>query len=184
MFGSCEALVRAIAPTAAARTIQRVKRLVPLVVLAFVLLGTAAAPAATSVSAKQLTTRFKKATGEKLVVNKLKTSPGAQVAYELRVQTFASKAKWGTFTVYLVTAADVEAGVTRLLADTHTGTLGRPTAAGIYWEQGATLTGTPFWMAKRRYGKNVVLTWIGNQPVKKTDASWKRLHKALVAATK
>ncbi len=74
--------------------------------------------------------------------------------------------------------------MTKLLSDTHTGMLGTPTAAKIYWEQGSTLQGTPFWQAKRQYGPNVVLNWIGSQPVKKTDATWKRLHTALTAATK
>ena len=87
--------------------------------------------------------------------------------------------------VYLVTSTtELEADVTRLLGDTRTGQPGTPTAAGIYWERGTTLHGDPYWMAKRRYGSNVVLTWIGSSPVKKTDASWMRLHKALLSATK
>ena len=56
--------------------------------------------------------------------------------------------------------------------------------ANIYWEQGATLHGDIYWQAKRRYGQNVVLKWIGASATKKTDASWKRLHTALTKATK
>ena len=82
------------------------------------------------------------------------------------------------------TGPDVEADVTDLLADTRTGELATPSAGNIYWEQGATLQGQVYWQAKRRYGQNVVLTWIGASAVKKTDASWKRLHTALTKATK
>ena len=104
-------------------------------------------------------------------------------AYDLGVATFAKRGKWGTFTVYLVTGADVEADVTDLLSDTRTGVLATPTAGGIYWEQGATLQGQVYWQAKRRYGQNVVVTWIGSSATKKLDASWKRLHAALTKAT-
>jgi hypothetical protein len=43
--------------------------------------------------------------------------------------------------------------------------------------------GDRYWMAKRRYGANVVLWWIGSQPVRRTDATWQRLHRALTRAT-
>ena len=105
-------------------------------------------------------------------------------AYDLGVATAANKARWGTFTVYLVTAANADAEVGDLLSDSHTGMLGTPSAGGIYWEQGVTLQGVSYWQAKRRYGQNVVVKWIGPTGAKKTDASWKRLHKALTAATK
>jgi hypothetical protein len=39
-------------------------------------------------------------------------------------------------------------------------------------------------MAKRRYGGDVVLTWIGSKPVKKTDSTWARLHTALTKVTR
>ena len=81
--------------------------------------------------------------------------------------TFAKRAKWGTFTVYLVTGPDVEADVTDLLSDTRTGELATPAAGGIYWEQGSTLQGQVYWQAKRRYGQNVVVTWIGSAATKK-----------------
>jgi hypothetical protein len=185
MFGSCEVLDRAIAHADAVRTIERVKRLVSFIAIVFALsVGVGLVPAAASTSAKQLTTTFKKSTGQKLVLNKSYSSPGSYLAYDVGTQTFATRARWGTFTVYLVTASDVEAQVTRLLADTRTGTLGTPTAAKIYWESGATLRGDMYWQAKRRYGTNIVLHWIGPNSTKKTDATWKRLHTALTAATK
>ena len=148
------------------------------------LVVTTAASAASTTTAGQLTTRFKAATGIRLLVNKDTSYAGHYKAYDLGAQSVATRARWGTFTVYLVTGADVDADVTRLLADTRTGVLGTPTAGGIYWEQGATLQGQVYWQAKRRYGQNVVVTWIGPSAAKKTDAAWKRLHGALVKATK
>lgn len=152
--------------------------------LALAALTTTPSLAASTTTATQLTTRFKASTGEKLVVNSQQSYAGHHKAYGLRVPTAFTRAKWGTFTVYLVTGPDVETEVTRLLADTRSGVLGTPSAGNIYWEQGATLQGQVYWQAKRRYGQNVVLTWIGSAATKKTDASWKRLHKALTAATK
>jgi hypothetical protein len=153
-----------------------------MIVLAAVMAtSSTAAPATTST---QLTTRFKAATGQKLVVNKQRSYAGHYRAYDGGVQTSALKARFGTFSVYLVTAAAVETEVTDLLADSHTGQLGTPSAGKIYWEQGVSLYGDTYWQAKRRYGQNVVLTWIGPSGAKKTDATWKRLHVALTAATK
>jgi hypothetical protein len=148
------------------------------------LVAAASPSAAPTTTAAQLTTRFKAATGQKLVPNRTASYAGHYKAYDLGVQSVATRARWGTFTVYLVTAADVDAEVTNLLSDTRTGTLGTPTASGIYWEQGATLQGQVYWQAKRRYGQNVVATWIGPSSQKKLDAAWKRLHTALTKATR
>jgi hypothetical protein len=155
-----------------------------LIVVLIALVLTAAPSAVTTTSAAQLTARFKTATGQKLVLNRTASYAGHYRAYDLGVQSVATRARWGTFTVYLLTAADVDADMTRLLSDSRTGALGAPTAGGIYWEQGATLQGQVYWQAKRRYGQNVVVTWIGMSATKKTDASWKRLHTALTKATK
>ena len=142
------------------------------------------ASAASVTTAAQLTNRFKQSTGQKLVVNKAGSYTGHYKAYDLGAQTIARKARFGTFTVYLVGGTDVEAQVTDLLADSHTGALGTPGPGNIYWESGTTVFGDAFWMAKRRYGQNVVLSWTTTNTVKKTDATFKRLHAALTAATK
>jgi Tfp pilus assembly protein PilV len=155
-----------------------------LAMLALAAVTATSSVAASTTTATQLTTRFRAATGMKLVVNKQKSYAGRYKAYDGGVQTSALKARYGTFTVYLVTAASVEAEVTGLLADSHTGQPGARSAGGIYWEQGVSLYGDKYWQAKRRYGQNVVVSWIGSTPVKKTDATWKRLHVALTAATK
>jgi hypothetical protein len=149
------------------------------ILLAFSTAVAAAQTPASGITALQLQTRFKQITGDKLVVNKKSTYPGHYKAYDLGVPTIARKAKYGTFTVYLVTGADVEAEVKDLLADGHTGMLGTPGPGNIYWEEGKTIYGDVYWLAKRRYGGNVVLWWIGSKPMKKTDATWKRLHTTL-----
>jgi hypothetical protein len=160
-----------------------VRRLLVIAVLACLVAATIAS-AAPGTTATQLTTRFKAATAEKLVANKQLSYAGHYKAYDLGLSTAFKRARWGTFTVYLITGADVETEVTSLLAHSRTGQLGTPTAGGIYWEQGATLHGQVYWQAKRRYGQNVVLKWIGSSATQKTDASWKRLHTALTKATK
>jgi hypothetical protein len=161
---------------------RRVVYLAAMLVLAAGLATTSVA--APSTTASQLTKRFKTATAEKLVRNGQFSSPGHYVAYDLGVQTPAKKAKWGTFTVFLVTGADVETEVTSLLKNTRTGELDPATAAGIYWESGSSVFGGLYWQAKKRYGQNVVVKWIGSSGTKKLDASWKRLHTALTKATK
>ena len=159
-----------------------------ILVAALALTGVAAAgvkhAASSTVTGRQLTTGFRKATGDRLVVNTKKGYKGHWAAYDFGFESIATKTRYGTFTVYLVTSADVEADVTDLLADGHTGRLGTPGPGNIYWEQGRTIYGDPFWLAKRRYGQNVVLWWIGSKPVKKTDATFHRLHVALTAVTK
>jgi hypothetical protein len=153
------------------------------VVLALVAATAFAQPSATSVTAAQLTSTFKRTTGDKLVVNRKMSYPGHYKAFDAGPISIARKAKYGQFTVYLV-MGDVEAEAENLLGDSRTGMLGTPGPGGIYWEEGTTLYGDHFWMAKKRYGSNVVLWWIGSNPVKKTDASFKRLHRTLTAATR
>lgn len=142
-----------------------------------------AQPSAPSLTATQLQQRFKKSTGDKLVINRKTSYPGHYVAFDAGPASIARKAKYGTFTVYLVTGADAATDINDLLADGHTGVLGTPSAGKIYWEYGKTLYGDPYWMAKRQYGANVVLWWIGSKPVKKTDVTFKRLHTTLTKAT-
>jgi hypothetical protein len=156
---------------------------VAVVVLALVAATAFAQPSATSVTAAQLTSTFKRMTGDKLVVNRKMSIPGHYKAFDAGPISIAKKGKYGQFTVFLVTG-DLETEVTGLLVDAHTGVLGPVGPGGIYWEAGTTVYGDRYWMAKRRYGSNVVLWWIGSNPVKKTDATFKRLHKTLTAATR
>jgi hypothetical protein len=155
-----------------------------IIVTFFVLLAVAQASTTGSVTAAQLTASFKRATGDKLLVNKKASYPGHFRAYDVGVQTIAKKGKYGTFTVYLVTGADVAYEVNDLLADGHTGQLGTPGPGKIYWEQGASAFGDKYWLAKKQYGDNVVLWWFTSSTVKKTDKTFKRLHTTLTTATK
>jgi len=132
-----------------------------------------------SVTTWQVSTRFRHATGDKLVANRKSSYPGHYTALDLGAPTIAKQGRYGTFTVYVVTGVDVEADVTDLLADGHTGVLGAPATGSIYWESGRTIYGDRYWLAKRRYGRNVVVWWFGSTPVKKTDATFRRLHAAL-----
>lgn len=155
--------------------------------IAFVLvlcatLATAQASSSATITASQLAVRFKQSTGDKLVRNKNTSYPGHYKAYDVGTPNIANKGKYGVFTVYLVAGGDVEADVTDLLADAHTGVLGKPGPGNIYWEEGKTLYGDKYWLAKRRYGENVVLWWIGSNPAKKTDKTFKRLHGTLTKA--
>jgi hypothetical protein len=143
-----------------------------------------ASPGATDTTAAQLTARFKQATGDKLVKNTKISYPGHYIAYDVGPASIARKAKYGTFTIHLVTGPDVEAEVDDLLADGHTGVLGTPGPSNIYWEAGSTIYGDKYWLAKKRYGANVVLWWISSKPVKRIDATFKRLHTALLRATR
>ncbi len=164
---------------------KRMRQLVYLAaMIALAAVLTTSSVAASSTTASQLTKRFKTATGEKLVRNTQASWAGHYVAYDLGVQTPAKKAKWGTFTVQLVTGADLEAEVLDLLKNTRTGTLDTPTSAGIYWEANTSIYGQQYWTAKKRYGQNVVLKWVGPSGLKKLDAAWKRLHAAMLKATK
>ncbi|HJU48128.1 MAG TPA: hypothetical protein VJ689_08350, partial [Gaiellaceae bacterium] len=158
------------------------------VVCGIVLLPLALLPAtvagATKVSTSEVAKRFRQQTGERLVVNRRSSFPGHYVALDLGASSIAKKARYGTFTIYVVTAADTDAQVTDLLADGHTGELGTPGPGSIYWEAGSTLRGEKYWLAKRRYGANVVLWWIGASAAQRTDAAFRRLHGPLTAVTR
>lgn len=164
------------------RTMRPLAAALALTLALSVAAAVASASSASGITAAQLTTRFRQSTGDKLVVNKKISFAGHYKAFDVGVATIARKGKYGTFTIYLVTGPDVEAEVTDLLADGHTGVLGAPGAGNIHWEPGTSIHGDRYWLAKRRYGDNVVLWWIGEKPVKKTDKTFKRLHTALTKA--
>lgn len=162
------------------RSMSRTARvLLATALLAAVVWSAEAAPAG-AVTAGQLAARFKGITGDKLLVSKKSSSAGHSVELDLGMPSISKQARYGQFTIYVVSGADFEAEVAELLKDAHTGKLGTPGLGNIHWESGSTLAGDRFWLAKRRYGANVVVWWIGTG--KKTDASFTRLHRALTAA--
>jgi hypothetical protein len=142
-----------------------------------------AAPQA-GITAAQLTKSFRQTTGDKLLVNRPLSYAGHYKAYDLGVPTIAKKGKYGTFTIYVVAGGDVESDVQELLADARSGELGTPGPSNIYWEPGSTVFGDQYWLAKKRYGANVVLWWTSEGPTKKIDKTFKRLHAALLRATR
>jgi hypothetical protein len=148
-------------------------------VLAAVLAAGATA-AGGAVGVAQAGKRFEAASGFALVRKPLASKPGRYVAFDLGVPTITKTARFGQFTVFVVTAGDRAAAVAELLADRHTGTLGPADARGLRWEQGRTLSGQRIWTAKRRYGANVVVWWV-TAAGKRTDAAFARLHAALRA---
>jgi len=152
--------------------------------LAATLTTAGASGAGSTVTVAQLKSGFKKATGQTLVADRVRSSPGHYTAFNLGVQTMTKRARYGTFTIYLVSGGDVASDVRSLLADPHTGQVGSPATGGIYWDKGVTMTGSETWTAKRPYGANLVISWSTTSSAKKTDRTWKTLHKALTAVTK
>jgi hypothetical protein len=164
--------------------VSRFAALALLVLACSVPLGVAQASPSAGVTGAQLTRGFKKATGDRLLLNKKISNPGSYRAYDLGVPSIAKKGKYGTFTIYLVAAADPDAVVEDLLSDSYTDKLGTPGPSNIYWEAGTTLYGDKYWLAKKRYGANIVLWWMSEAPVKKVDATFKRLHTTLLKITR
>ena len=139
----------------------------------------AAAPAsgATALTASQVITRFKAATGATLLVDKRSSYPSHYTALSL-APSISNQGRYGRFTLYVVGPSTTADDVTNLLADGHTGALGAPGASSIYWESGRYLTGGTYWLAKKQYGANLVLWWFGSK--QKVDAAFTRIHKPLL----
>ena len=148
--------------------------------VALVVLAVAVSPAsgATALTTSQVVTRFKTATGAKLLVDERSSYPGHYTALSLS-PSISNQGRYGRFTLYVVGPSATAADVTSLLADGHTGKLETPGASSIYWESGQYLTGATYWLAKKQYGPNLVLWWFGSK--QKVDAPFSRIHKPLLA---
>jgi hypothetical protein len=146
---------------------------------ALVALAVAVAPAsgATALTASQVIARFKAATNATLLVDKRSSYPGHYTALSLP-PSISNQGRFGRFTLYIVGPSTTADDVTKLLADGHTGILGKPGASSIYWESGRYLTGDTYWLAKKQYGANLVLWWFGSK--QKVDAAFTRIHKPLL----
>jgi hypothetical protein len=147
---------------------------------ALVALAVAVAPAsgATALTASQVVARFKAATGSTLRADKPSSYPGHYTALSLS-PSISNQGRYGRFTLYVVDAGGLPDDLEKLLVDGHTGVLGTPGPAKIYWESGRYLGGSTFWLAKKQYGANLVLWWYGDQ--RKVNAAFSRLHKPLLA---
>jgi hypothetical protein len=146
---------------------------------ALVALAVAVAPAsgATALTASQVIARFKAATGSTLLVDKRSSYPGHYTALSLS-PSITNQGRYGRFTLYVVGPSTTADDVTKLLADGHTGVIGTPGPSSIYWESGQYLGGGTFWLAKKKYGVNLVLWWFGSK--QKVDAAFTRIHKPLL----
>jgi hypothetical protein len=131
-----------------------------------------ARPALTpSVLAKEFAT----ATGTRLHVDSRASVRGHYTAL-VGSQSIAEIGAYGRFVIYVFSTSSLK-DVNELLANTHTGVLGAPGSASVYWEHGTTMGGDRFWLAKKRYGPNIVLWWYG--PQAKVTPPFGRLHRAL-----
>jgi hypothetical protein len=160
--------------------VGRVLAFISTLLLATVLAAGASAGPETFVNVLQAKNRFRVASGGYILQkNNGGTYPGHYVALDLGVPTISKKVKFGQFTLYLVVNRDSQADVDELLSDTHTGELGIPDQRGIHWEKGLTLDGQVYWLAKKRYGKNLVLWWyaLGAQ---QTDRAFANLNAILL----
>ncbi len=83
--------------------------------------------------------------------------------------------RYGIFSIYVTDPANDEA-VESLLTNKDTGEPLEAGADGVYWEKD-TLSGT--WIAYRRYGENVVLTWFSESDEQETDERFTRLDEIL-----
>lgn len=135
------------------------------------------ASGASMLTPSQVVSRFKAQTGTTLVVDKRSSYPGHYAALGVP-QSISNIGRYGRFTIWVVTSGD-EDDVGQLLVDPHTGELGTPGPASIYWEHGTTIGGTEFWLGKKRYGSGIVLWWYGSE--RRVDATFKRLHRSLTA---
>ena len=110
-------------------------------------------PPGPSLTTWQVSTRFKQATGDKLVSEPKGVLPGA--LRRPRSRGGDDREEGPLRDVHGLRrhrSPTSRHEVTDLLADGHTGVLGTPGAGNIYWEPGRTIYGDRFWLAKRRYG--------------------------------
>lgn len=135
------------------------------------------APDTAALTPAQVIKRFETATGRKLAADARSARAGHYTALRL-AKSVTNIALYGDFTIWVVAPGALEADSRQLLTNAHTGALGTPGAAGIYWEQGSSLGGQAYWLGKKRYGANLVLWHYGTAA--KVDPAFKRLHKVLL----
>ena len=145
--------------------------------LALIAVGPGRSATSVSPPQAQVIKRFELTTGRRLAADAGATRAGHYTALRLS-KSVTNVALYGDFTLCLVAPGTLDDDVTQLLTNAHTGQLGTPGAAGIYWEQSSSLGGGTVWIAKKRYGPNLVLWHYGQ--TQKVDPGFKRLHKALL----
>jgi hypothetical protein len=154
---------------------RAVAAVVILVVLGALAVGVAVSARSAHTPA-QVVERFKALTGTTLVVDKRSSYPGHYTGLGVP-QSISNIGRYGRFTIWVVGSGSEE-DVHDLLANPHTGELGTPGLSAIYWERGTTMGGSVYWLAKKRYGTDLVLWWYGSK--QKIDAAFQRLHRFLM----
>ena len=130
---------------------------------------------AAPIAAGAVVEQFRRAPGSP----SLRTAAAPDVAWEqlslgLNV-TPAQQKRFGTFTIYVVEPERDEA-VESLLSDKDTAKPLERSAGGIYWDFDE-LAGS--YVAQKRYGSNVVLTWWNEKREPVTDGRWRRLDELM-----
>jgi hypothetical protein len=148
-----------------------------LAMIALVVVGPGHAASGAPLTQAQVVTRFAKATGHRLEVDRASSRAGRYTVLRLSASV-TNTATYGDFRLYLLPQGATDADTEQLLMNLHTGELGTPAAGGVYWEQTRLLGGGTVWLGKKRYGRNLVLWHYG--PVHKVDATFRRLHLALL----
>ncbi|MFN0154399.1 MAG: hypothetical protein ACKVUT_08470 [Gaiella sp.] len=144
--------------------------------LAFLTL-TLPARASAPLASQAVASRFHAATGVRVRPDQRLAYPGHWVALTA-LPSQANLGRFGTFTLYVLNGDDAATDLHDLLADGHTGRLGAPGPGNIHWESAPLISGGTAWLAKKRYGANVVLWRYGTE--KRMDRSFRELHRALV----
>ncbi len=136
----------------------------------------AAGATAPTLSPHTVASRFRAATGIQIRPDVRTTYAGHWVALS-PLPSQANLGRFGTITIYVLNGTDRATDLHDLLADGHTGQLGTAGAGGIYWEGASLISGGKAWLAKKRYGDNVVLWRYGTE--RRVDRSFRELHRAL-----
>lgn len=126
------------------------------------------------VTAAQVVTRFRQATGQP----KLRRAPAGEAWEQLGLGLNVPQnllRRYGVFSVYVVEPGRPEA-IRSLLANKETRKALARDEAGIYWEYD---TLSRSYVAYKRYAANVVLAWWNEQKTPGTDARWARLDALL-----
>ena len=131
-------------------------------------------PEPSGISAQQVSAQFEEEGARPLEQTEVSDDAWDQLGYGLN-PTPSLVARFGTFTVYVVEPGNEEA-LRSLLSDKATGEPLRPDARGIHWELDSQ---SRTWVAHKRYGPNVVLTWFSENTRKTIDARWERLDRVL-----
>jgi hypothetical protein len=134
------------------------------------------APKTPTYTSAGIVEHFKRETGDTLVPGRVHAAGLESLSTEFSDPQLV--AKYGHFDIYVVTPA---AKVRYLIGADPGEKVEGPDSNGTYWTHTCPpkFVGAPcYWLIQRRYGANVVLSWIGGA-ARKTDARFARLTNVL-----